>query len=66
MKKSASRRLGSARLRPRSETAELPDIPTGVLTHFVLKALQEYRASSSALNPAAHPPCPPASNQSPS
>jgi hypothetical protein len=36
---------------PRSGAApeKLPDIPTTLLTHFVLKALQESRASGSAL-----------------
>jgi hypothetical protein len=65
MQKSASTSLASGRLRPRSETAKLPDIPTGLLTHFVLKALQESRTSGSALNPAVRPSAP-ASDQAPS
>jgi|GEM_PF-4107776 len=50
MQKSASTPLASGRLRPRSETAKLPDIPTGLLTHFVLKALQESRSRGSAFS----------------
>lgn len=64
MQKSASTLLASARLRPCTETAKLLDIPTGLLTPFVLKASQESCTCGSALG-SGHPEEGPSAQTSP-